>query len=188
MASSTQASSGSSAPLALHATASAVPTPMPAIIHAMPARGASTRRERPCSQASSPSRVKVTGSIASRCTIYSVVETKSGCSAHRPAASNAAASFLGSVVLSAAKDLLFLGALMSAENRSFAARWLPTGRSSSHRLNARSSANSSAVLSRCRIRLVRRKAPGLAGQSWASIRKLSSASGRPVGSAVPEVR
>jgi hypothetical protein len=45
----------------------------------------------------------------------------------------------------------------------------------------RSSANSSAPLSRWSSRLVRRKGRGSAGQSRASSRKLSSESGRPVG-------
>src|SRR5579875_45263 len=83
--------SGSRMPLALHSVASAVHNQPPASSHHRPEplRPSSNRR-RPTHQQSRPQKVKVAGSIASRCTIYSVVETNKGCSSQKAAPSSAA--------------------------------------------------------------------------------------------------
>ena len=99
----THASTGSNAPFALLATASTVHAPNTPTIHSNAMRGASASRARPCTQASSPSSVNVAGSIASRCTMYSVVDTNNGCSTHSPAPSSGGAVARARIVGEAAR-------------------------------------------------------------------------------------
>ena len=102
----------------------------------------------------------VIGSMASRCTTYRVVETKNGCDPQSIAANSGAQCEL---------PIEGLRRLIPSCNRA-------------------STIANKATLSTCSARFVRLNGHGSAGHACASRRNVSSATGRPVGSALPEVR
>ena len=209
--STSSSSTGSSAPLALDNTASRVHSHAD---NAMPATARLTRprasASRDAIQPSRPINTNVAGNIASRCTMYNVVETSSGCSSHAPAPNNAAMAGQHEPVSppgrfgceGAASEPLSPRERGRGEGTgSRLAAWLPgtegngksepspgatrhplpKGEGSSILPSFHNTHASSTPLSRCRMTLVALNGCGLAGQSRASIRNVSSVSGRPVG-------